>query len=158
VDAAEADTGQGTGPGATGAPVQEAGYADAEAAIRRGDLDAAAAAYRAVLDQRPGDTGATQGLGRVELLRRTRDLDEAAVRRQAADQPDDVAAQIQAADLDVLGGHVAEAFSRLVDAIRRASGDDRDRLRTHLLELFDVVGPEDPRVRKARSSLASALF
>jgi putative thioredoxin len=137
---------------------EDAAYADAEAALQRDDLDAAAAAYRAVLDQRPADTGAAQGLARVELLRRTRGLDHARVRGRAAEHPDDVSAQIQAADLDVLGGRVSDAFNRLIDAIRRAGGDERDRLRTHLLQLFEVVGSEDSRVRAARSALASALF
>jgi len=133
-------------------------YAEAEAALQRGDLDAAAAAYRALLDRSPADAGAAQGVAGVELLRRTRGLDPAIVQARAAERPGDVAAQIQAADLDVVGGHVDDAFARLIDAIRSAGGEDRDRLRAHLLELFDVVGPEDSRVLRARSSLASALF
>jgi len=136
-------------------------YADAEAALQRGDLAAAEVAYRRVLDQNPGDPTAAQGLARVELLRRTRELDPAAVRaaadRAAADRGD-IEAQTQAADLDVVSGHVEAAFVRLVEAIRLTSGEERDRLRTHLLELFEVVGLEDPRVLRARSSLASALF
>jgi putative thioredoxin len=141
------------------ADAQEAsGYLEAEAAVQRGDLDGAAAAYRALLEQNPADTGAAQGGARVELLRRARGLDPATVRRRAAERPDDVAAQIQAADLDLVGGRVEDAFARLIDAIRLAGGDEREQLRTHLLQLFEVVGLDDPRVLKARSSLASALF
>jgi putative thioredoxin len=81
-----------------------------------------------------------------------------AARTAAAERPDDVDAQTLVADLDLLGGHVEDAFSRLVDLVRRTSGDERDQARTHLLGLFAAVGNEDPRVLKGRQQLASALF
>ena len=62
------------------------------------------------------------------------------------------------ADLDLLGGHVEDAFARLLDLVRGTSGDERNRARTHLLELFSVVGSADERVRKGRQALMSALF
>jgi putative thioredoxin len=62
------------------------------------------------------------------------------------------------ADLDILGGHVDDAFKRLIDTVRATSGDDRDRARKHLVELFELIGPEDPRVGKSRLALANALF
>ncbi len=73
-------------------------------------------------------------------------------------RPDDVDAQTLVADLDLAGGHVEDAFARLVDLIRRTTGDERDAARTHLLGLFAAVGNDDPRVLKGRQSLASALF
>jgi putative thioredoxin len=85
-------------------------------------------------------------------------VDAAAARTAAAERPDDVEAQTLVADLDLLGGHVEDAFSRLVDLVRRTSGDERDQARTHLLGLFAAVGNEDPRVLKGRQQLASALF
>jgi putative thioredoxin len=127
-------------------------------AIERGDLDAAAAAYRALLSDAPGDAEAQAGLGQVELLRRTQGLDPAETRKVAAEHPDDVTAQTAAADLDLLGGHVEDAFSRLLDLVRRLSGDDRDAVRTHLVGLFELVGNQDDRVAKARTALANALF
>ncbi len=127
-------------------------------AIERGDLDAAAAAYRALLSDAPGDAEAQAGLGQVELLRRTQGLDPAETRKAAAERPDDVAAQTAAADLDLLGGHVEDAFSRLLDLVRRLSGDDRNAVRTHLVGLFELVGNQDDRVAKARTALANALF
>jgi putative thioredoxin len=139
-------------------PAEDPRYDEAYDAIERGDLDAAAAAYRSLLDQTPADADARAGLGQVELLRRTKDLDPVAARTLAADNPDDVAAQIAAADLDLLGGHVEDAFGRLIDLVRRTSGDDRDRAREHLVELFGLVGSEDDRVAKARTALANALF
>ena len=72
--------------------------------------------------------------------------------------PDDLEAQERAADVLVLDGNPLEAFARLTGAIRFTSGADRDRLRTHLLDLFEVVGPDDPAVSRARIDLANALF
>jgi len=127
-------------------------------AIERGDLDAAATAYQGLLDQAPGDLEAQAGLGQVELLRRTQGLDPQAARQAAAERPDDVAAQTAVADLDLLGGHVEDAFARLLGLVRRLSGAERDAARTHLVELFELVGNQDERVAKARTSLANALF
>ncbi|MGZ4590660.1 MAG: tetratricopeptide repeat protein [Actinomycetes bacterium] len=139
-------------------PVEDPRYDEAYDAIERGDLDAAAAAYRALLDDVPGDLDAKAGLGQVELMRRTKDLDPAEVRARAAGHPDDVDAQVAAADLDLLGGHVEHAFGRLIELVRGSSGEERDRARAHLLELFDLVGTDDDRVAKARTALANALF
>lgn len=133
-------------------------YDEAYDAIERGDLDTAAAAYRAMLESSPDDVDARAGLGQVELLRRTRNVDERAARAAAAERPDDVDAQCTVADLDLLGGHVEDAFRRLIDLVRRTSGADRDKVRTHLIELFDLVGNQDERVLKARTALANALF
>ncbi|MGH8968734.1 MAG: tetratricopeptide repeat protein [Actinomycetes bacterium] len=139
-------------------PDNDPRYDQAYDAIERGDYDAAAAAYRGLLDESPADADARAGLAQVELLRRTKALDPAAARQAAADRPDDVQAQCDAADLDLLGGQVEDAFTRLVDLVRRVSGGDRDQARTHLVGLFELVGPQDERVTTARSSLASALF
>lgn len=139
-------------------PAVDPALAAAQAAIDAGDFDGAATAFKQLLDQRPGDPQATSGLARVELLQRVRGVDAKQARQAAADEPDDVAAQALAADLDIAGGHIEDAFARLVETVRRTSGDSRDSARLHLLALFEVVGPTDPRVTKARSALASALF
>ena len=148
----------GDTPVAEAEPEVDPRYDEAYDAIERGDLDAAAAAYRSLLDQSPGDVDAQAGLGQVELLRRTQALDERAVRQAAAENPDDVAAQSAVADLDLLGGQVEDAFSRLLDLVRRLSGSERDAARTHLVSLFELVGNQDDRVAKARTALANALF
>ncbi|MCT4354346.1 tetratricopeptide repeat protein [Streptomyces sp. Je 1-79] len=85
-------------------------------------------------------------------------MDPQQVRKNAADNPADVTAQIAAADLDLVGGHVEDAFGRLVDAVRRTAGEDRDAARLRLLELFEVIGSDDPRVTAARQALARVLF
>lgn len=133
-------------------------FATADEALAGGDLDAAVAAYQRVVDTSPGDAEAAERLAGVKLMWRTRDADPAAARAVAADAPDDVAAQLLAADLDVLDGRADDAFARLLDVIRRTAADERDEVRRHLLELFEVVGTDDPRVANARRSLASALF
>ncbi len=127
-------------------------------AIERGDFDAARTAYEQAIAQDPTDVDAQLGLGQVALLRRTQDLDVAATREAAAQRPGDVAAQIAAADLELVGGHVDDAFARLVDTVRVTSGDERNAAREHLLSLFDVIGAQDPRVATARRALTTALF
>ena len=127
-------------------------------AIEAGDLDAAAAAYEQALAQAPADADAKVGLAQVNLMRRTQDADPQAARAAAAGAPSDPDAQMLVADLDLLGGHVDDAFSRLVETVRATSGDDRDRVRRHLVELFEVVGVDDPRVAAARRALSAALF
>ncbi len=127
-------------------------------AIERGDLEAAVAAYEQALTDNPKDHEAELGLAQVRLMQRTKGVDLAAARAAAAAAPDDVEAAIVVADLDLLGGHVEDAFTRLLDLVRSTSGEERDRARTHLLELFAVVGNHDERVRKGRTALMSALF
>jgi putative thioredoxin len=127
-------------------------------AIERGDLDAAADAYRRALAQNPADSDAELGLAQVGIMQRTAGVDLQQARQAAADNPGDVDAQTLVADLDLLGGHVEDAFLRLIDLVKATAGDDRERVRRHLLDLFAVVGPHDERVRRARTSLMSALF
>ncbi|MFW5472077.1 tetratricopeptide repeat protein [Knoellia sp. CPCC 206450] len=127
-------------------------------AIDRGDLEAAATAYEKALAADPKDHEAELGLAQVRLMQRTDGIDAQAVRAAAAASPEDVDAQIAVADLDVLGGHVADAFTRLIDTVRATEGAERDKVRTHLLELFSVVGNHDERVRKGRTALMNALF
>ncbi|MET9142996.1 tetratricopeptide repeat protein [Streptomyces sp. NPDC004042] len=127
-------------------------------ALDAGDLGGAAQAYKNVLADDPGHPEAKLGLAQAELLQRVQDLDPQRVRQEAAEKPSDVPAQIAAADLDLVGGHVEDAFGRLIDTVRRTAGEDRDAARLRLLELFEVVGAEDPRVAAARRALARALF
>lgn len=132
-----------------------------EAAVRAldaNDFAGAAQAYRNVLSDDPGNTEATLGLAQAELLARVQGMDQQQVRKDAAEQPGDVQAQIAAADLDLVGGHVEDAFGRLVEAVRRTFGDEREAARVRLLELFEVIGGDDPRVTAARSALARVLF
>ena len=91
-------------------------------------------------------------------MQRSQGVDLEAARDAAAKNPADVTAQTQVADLDVLGGHVEDAFARLVDVVKATSGDERNAAREHLIGLFDVVGATDPRVKKARTALMSALY
>ncbi|MBT2421622.1 tetratricopeptide repeat protein [Streptomyces sp. ISL-22] len=149
--------------GVQAAPAAPAGPYDAllEAAVQAldaGDLGGAVQAYTNVLSEDPANTEARLGLAQAELLLRVQGVDPQQVRKDAADKPADVQAQIAAADLDLVGGHVEDAFGRLIETVQRTVGDDRDTVRLRLLELFEVVGAEDPRVTAARRALARALF
>ncbi|WP_405723043.1 tetratricopeptide repeat protein [Streptomyces sp. NBC_01537] len=137
---------------------QEIALSAAHDALDHGDLGGAIQAYKNVLADDPGNTEAKLGLAQAELLNRVQDADPQAVRKAAADNPADVPAQLAAADLDLAGGHVEDAFGRLVDAVRRTAGEDRDTARLRLLELFEVIGSDDPRVTAARAALARVLF
>ena len=127
-------------------------------AIEAGDLATAVTAYETALRTDPGDEEARLGLAQVRLLQRTQDADPAAARQAAAADPADVDAQLLVADLDLLGGHVEDAFARLVDTVRVTFGPERERTRVRLVELIDLVGPSDPRVGPARTALARVLF
>jgi putative thioredoxin len=140
------------------APSRDPALVAADEALAAGDADAALAAYRSVLDREPANLEARTAVARCELLLRVRGVDEPAARKAAADDGDDVAAALVVTDLDMAGGHVEDAISRLVDLVRRTADDERELARTRLLALFEVLDPEDPRLVKGRRALASALF
>jgi putative thioredoxin len=133
-------------------------YLPAQDALERGDIDGAVAEYQKLVDANPADAEAAAGLAMANLLKRTEGVDLNQARAAAAESPDDVDAQTLVADLDLLGGHVEDAFDRLVGLVRRTTGAERDAARTHLIGLFGAVGNDDPRVMAARRNLASALF
>ncbi|MDN3053782.1 tetratricopeptide repeat protein [Streptomyces sp. SRF1] len=137
---------------------EDIALAAAHQALDANDLDGAVRAYQNVLADAPGNAEAKLGLAQAELMRRVQGVDATQVRKAAAENPADVKAQIAAADLDLVGGHVEDAFGRLVDTVRRTAGEDRDAARVHLLSLFEVIGGEDPRVVAARGALARVLF
>jgi putative thioredoxin len=139
-------------------PAVDPRYAPAQDALEAGDIDGAVAAYQKLVDANPADAEAAAGLAMAKILQRTQGVDLNAARAAAAASPDDVDAQTLVADLDLLGGHVDDAFDRLVDVVRRTEGADRDKARQHLLGLFAAVGNEDSRVLRGRQKLASALF
>jgi putative thioredoxin len=132
--------------------------AEADDALMTGDLDAAERAYRKILAESPADAAAEAGLAQVGLARRVAGADPQAALIAAQANPDDVDAQLLAADIEVLSGLAEQAYQRLVGLVRRTAGDDREKVRQHLVGLFTIAGPEDPAVASARRALASALF
>ncbi len=133
-------------------------HAAAFAAIEAGDYDAAIQAYEQALVENPRDEDARAGLGQVRLLSRVSGLELEPSRAAAAAAPTDVAAQFAVADLDLAGGHVDDAFGRLLDLFAALPADERAPVRERLLELFGLIGDADPRVIRARGRLASLLF
>jgi putative thioredoxin len=129
----------------------------AEEALERGDLAAAEAAYQAILAEEPDHPDAALALRQVQLFRRAEEAGPNAL-TDADAAPDDVTAQTRAADFLLGTGQVEAAFDRLLDVVRRTSGEDRDQVRKHLVELFAIVGDQDPRVGVARRQLSLALF
>ena len=144
-------------PGEAGVGLPPA-YADARAAMERGDLDAAARAFEQELAANPADPVAKTGLAQVNLIRRVSSYDQAKARRDAAERPGDVEAQARVADIDMATGRIEEAFNRLLGLVRRTSGEERNQARVHLVGLFELLPPNDPQVKKARSALSALLF
>lgn len=133
-------------------------HAEAFEAIEAGDYPRAIAAYEKALAENPRDEDARVGLGQVRLLGRVQGADLQAARAAAAAAPLDIPAQLAVADLDVAGGHIDDAFDRLLELFAALPDSDRGEVRERLLELFGLVGDADPRVGRARGRLASLLF
>ncbi len=149
--------GPGSGP-EQGAFMADPAFGEAQQAMERGDLDGAAAAFEKVLASSPGHPVATMGMAQVDLIKRVNSYDQPKVQREADDNPGDPDAQARAADVDVALGRVDAGFNRLLETVRRTSGDERNRARLHLVNLFNVFPPKDQRVAKARATLSSLLF
>lgn len=133
-------------------------HAAAEEALMANDLDGAEAAYKKAIAEQPQDDEAKKGLARVQLLQRIGQADAQAVREAVANDPKNIDANLDVADLDIVGGHIGDAFDRLIQLVKTTFGDDKDRIRVRLVEYFTIIGDEDERVPAARRALASALF
>ena len=152
------------GPGAEAASAEPAEpplpplHQEAYDAIERGDYDAAASAYRTAIAQDPRDALASAGHAQVNLLARLqgKTLDE--IRSAAASAPDDLGAQLDVADLDLSGGHIDDAFDRLLNLFPTLDADGKKVVRERIVEMFEVVGTDDPRVAVARRRLANLLY
>ncbi|MHC6221458.1 co-chaperone YbbN [Arthrobacter sp. MMS24-S77] len=147
-------------PGAEAPPLPPLHQAAFDA-IEAGDYAAAAIAYRQALAEKPADAEAKAGLAQVELMGRLESLtatEAESLRHQAAEEPDNIDVQLSVADLDISGGHIEDAFNRIIAFIGRNFGPERETARVRMLELFDVVGISDERVAKARQGLARVLF
>ncbi len=133
-------------------------HQEAYDAVERGDYSAAIEAYNTALKQNPSDDMARAGLAQVSLLNRLQGKTIAAVRSAASADPSNLDAQLDVVDLDISGGHIEDAFDRLLTLFPALDPEGKNAVRTRLLELFDVVGLEDPRVGKARARLTNLLF
>ena len=142
------------------APVEqiEPEEADAMNALESGDYVAAEVAYKKWLARKPSENLAKLGLAQTQLLMRTEGLDLDAVIAQSTASPTDIDLQLKAADVEIVNGGVEAAFTRLLHAVKATQGDERTKIKNHLLDLFALVDPSDPRLAAARKELASALF
>ena len=142
------------------APVEQMEPEEIEAmdALEAGNLVAAEAAYKKWLARKPAENLAKLGLAQTQLLIRTEALDLNSVIEQSTQNPSDIDLQLKAADVEIVNGGVEAAFTRLLHAIRATTGDDRAKVKDHLLNLFALVDQSDPRLVAARKELASALF
>ncbi|ASU77837.1 co-chaperone YbbN [Actinopolyspora erythraea] len=145
------------GAGAAEGEQEDPRFTAAEQALERGEYAAAEQAYQRILDAEPDNEQAKAALAQVRFTARAENADPGAIER-AESAPDDVDTQLAAADAELAQQRVEEAFNRLIGTVRRTSGEDRDRVREELLEMFGLFPEGDQRVAKARRALASALF
>ena len=131
---------------------EEAAYA----AMEKGDYKAAKLSYEAWLKRKPNEQVAVVGLAQVNLMLRIEGLDPVLTLKNAKDN--DLTSQLMCADIQVASGDYEAAFDRLLQVIKSMAGEDRDKAKNHLISLFNLVDPADPRLIKARAALASALF
>ncbi len=158
---AQREFGLGGAEGAAGRPAEppmDPALAAAYDALAADDLDGAARALQNVLSQSPNHPEAKPALAQVELMRRTRNADPAAALAKAKQNPKDIEAQCAAADAALATGDADTALALLLAAVQGFSGDEKDRARKLLLEYFELLGPQDPRVAPARAKLTSLLF
>jgi len=133
-------------------------HQEAYDAISAGDFATAIKEYETAILQNPRDQLAVAGLAQVSLLARLDGTQADAIRAAAASQPDDSAAQLAVADLDVAGGHLEDAFGRLLDLFPTLDAAAKNDVRTRMLEYFEIAGAEDPRVISARRRLTGLLY
>ncbi|WP_243064653.1 tetratricopeptide repeat protein [Humibacter sp. RRB41] len=133
-------------------------HQEAYDAIEKGDFDAAIAEYKLAIAQNPSDSLAVAGLAQVNLLKRLATIDSGQARAAAASAPSDLDAALDVADLDLSGGHVDDAFGRVLELFPGADQAGKDAIRERLLDYFEIVGVTDPRVIRARGRLASLLY
>lgn len=146
---------------ATVAPVEEPlppHHQEAYDAIALGDYETAIREYKTAIAQNPRDQLAVAGLAQVSLLARLGDASADDIRSAAAASPSDVDAQLAVADLDVSGGHLEDAFGRLLGLFPTVDQSGKDRLRTRILDFFEIAGSDDPRVTAARRRLTGLLY
>ena len=148
--------GVGSAPeGPTEIPMEAEEVAAFEA-MEKGDYKAAQRSYEAWLKRKPNEQVAVIGLAQVNLMLRIEGIDPVLTLKNAKD--DDLISQLMCADIEIASGNYEAAFDRLLRAVKAFSADDRDKVKAHLISLFNLVDPTDPRLIKARSQLASALF
>ena len=160
--AADAEGADPDAPAAEPAPPAEEPlpphHQEAYDAIAAGDYAGAVAEYKLAIAQNPRDALAVAGMAQASLLLRLDKADPAALRAAAADAPTDANAALAVADLDVSGGHLDDAFARLLDLFLSLDQKSKDTVRARLLEYFEIAGPDDPRVLAARRTLTNLLY
>jgi putative thioredoxin len=153
-----ATAGKLKGPSGSEQPEEvDAELAAARQHLEAGDFEAAKTSYQALLEANPGSVEAKAAIRQIDFLTRaTAQRPDAAAVADAA--PGDIDAAFAAADVQILNQDVGGAFERLIALVRSTSGDERTRVRTRLIELFELFDPADPEVVAGRRNLANALY
>ena len=153
--------GENSGGSQDGQPIEEKLEPEEQAALtalEAGDFAAAATSYKQWLLRSPGNSLASAGLAQVELMLRIQGVDFNSAISSADSSPENIEAHLLAADVQISQGDLDGSFNRLITLVKKTTGEDRKKVREHLLSLFTLIDPEDPKLIQARQLLASALF
>ncbi|NEW42568.1 tetratricopeptide repeat protein [Nocardia cyriacigeorgica] len=145
------------GDGEPQEPAEDPRFTMAEALLEQGDLAGAESAYESILEAEPNNAEAKAAVRQLRFLGRAQDLPDSAIATADAD-PGNVDAQLDAADIELFHQRPEAAFDRLIGLVKRTAGDDRTKVRTRLLELFELFDQAEPFVVAARRKLAAALY
>ena len=146
-----------SGPAENEEPKTDPRFEAADAALAKGDYDAALKEFDKLLEANPKDAEARAGRAQTGLLARTADVDPESITKADAN-PKDIDLAFVAADVELAAGRVKEAFDRLLALVRTNFGDDREKIRQRLVELFETLPPNNEDLKKARRELSLALF
>lgn len=152
---------ENSGGSQDGQPIEEKLEPEEQAALtalEEGDFAAAATSYKQWLLRSPGNSLASAGLAQVELMLRIQGVDFNSAISSADSSPENIEAHLLAADVQISQGDLDGSFNRLITLVKKTTGEDRKKVREHLLSLFTLIDPEDPKLIQARQLLASALF
>ena len=130
-------------------------HQQAFAAIDENNYPLAKSLYEKALVENPNDQLAEAGLAQIKLL----------IRLEGKDLPllvsslgQDTDTALDRVDALVATGAASAGFEQLLVLFENTAKDQREPIRLRFVELFLVVGNEDPAVIKARKNLSLLLF
>jgi putative thioredoxin len=130
-------------------------HQQAFAAIEENNYPLARSLYEKALVENPNDQLAEAGLAQIKLLIRLEGKDLPTLVSSVGQDTDSVLDRVDAL---VATGVASAGFEQLLVLFENTAKDQREPIRLRFVELFLVVGNEDPAVIKARKNLSLLLF
>ena len=130
-------------------------HQQAFAAIEENNYPLAKSLYEKALVENPNDQLAEAGLAQIKLLIRLQGKDLPTLMSSSEENTDAVLDRV---DAFVATGAAQQGFEQLLALFEKTAKDEREPIRLRFVELFLVVGNEDPAVIQARKNLSLLLF